>query len=167
MRWQRWTLFAFLFATTLTFASCVSALGTQSYTPQPMPQRMFVPVTVPSALPVASAEPVPTPEPTVRHSSAPTLSPRPTATRGTSHKAVVHGEASWGYGFYGHVVTRYHRGTIIRVCGPIGCTGKVASWGYGPARYTGRIADLDVRVFERVCGPRSIGVCDITLEVWK
>ncbi len=78
----------------------------------------------------------------------------------------IHGEASWGP-FKGHVVTRYPRGTIIRVCGKLGCTGKTRSWGYGPAKYTGRIADLDVNVFEHVCGPRSIGVCQIRLFVYR
>lgn len=114
---------------------------------------------------VTSTPASPTPEPTF------TPSPAPSASRNTSKAQAptrtLRGEASWGYGFKGHIVTRYKRGTIIRVCGPLGCTPKVRSWGYGPAKYTGRIADLDVNVFEDVCGPRSIGVCQIRLEVWK
>jgi hypothetical protein len=75
------------------------------------------------------------------------------------------GEASWGYGFHGNIVTRYPRGTPIRVCGPLACTEWVESWGYGPAKRTGRIVDLDVHVFEDICAPRRMGVCQVTLQV--
>jgi hypothetical protein len=117
---------------------------------------------LPSVVPTPSITPKPssTPQPTKRPAAT------PKATVGQPTK-VIRGEASWGYGFKGNVVTRYPRGTHIRVCGKLGCTGVVHSWGYGPAKYTGRIADLDVNVFEDVCGPRSIGVCQIRLEVWK
>lgn len=92
--------------------------------------------------------------------------PKGTTTAGTgSAKKVLKGEASWGP-FKGHVVTRFPRGTRIKVCGPKGCTPIVRSWGYGPAQKTHRIADLDVHVFEKVCAPRGIGVCDITLYVY-
>jgi hypothetical protein len=78
------------------------------------------------------------------------------------------GEASWGY-LTGHVVTRYPRGTAIRVCGPLGCwpsaTTWGASWGYGPARRTGRIVDLDRSVFAAICGNPRQGVCQVVLEV--
>lgn len=72
------------------------------------------------------------------------------------------GVASWGP-FSGHVVTRYPRGTSIFVRGPLGGWTGV-SWGYGPAASTGRIVDLDVTVFEMICGPRSLGLCHVTLE---
>jgi hypothetical protein len=83
-------------------------------------------------------------------------SPRPaTAPR------VVRGIASWGR-FGGHVVTRLPRGTRIRVCGAIGCwSGR--SWGYGPARWTGRLVDLDAAVFRAICGPLSAGLCRVSL----
>lgn len=73
------------------------------------------------------------------------------------------GTASWG-DFGGHVVTRLPRGTRIEVVGPHG-TWHGRSWGYGPAKWTGRIVDLDVRVFEDICGPRSLGLCKVTLSI--
>jgi hypothetical protein len=76
----------------------------------------------------------------------------------------VTGIASWGY-FEGHVVTRYPRGTLIRVCGPLTCW-RGRSWGYGPDPRTKRIADLDRSVFARLCGPPSRGLCRVTLTAW-
>ena len=73
----------------------------------------------------------------------------------------VAGIASWGW-FGGHVVTRLPRGTRITVCGELGCwSGK--SWGYGPAKRTGRIVDLDREVFRDLCGAPSKGLCEVTL----
>ena len=102
----------------------------------------------------------------VTNSPRPQKTSSPATTAKPIHGIIRSGEASWGP-FKGHVVTRYPRGTAIRVCGRLGCTGITRSWGYGPAKYTGRIADLDVRVFEHVCGPRSIGVCKIKLFVYR
>jgi len=73
----------------------------------------------------------------------------------------ISGIASWG-DFNGHVVTRYPRGTPIRVCGPLDCWSG-ASWGYGPDPRTNRIADLDREVFRRICGDPSMGLCRVTL----
>lgn len=152
----------------LTMAVLISACGTSAAaSPRSfatLPPEAFRPVRiVEHADSAASASPsMATPTPSPRPTR--TASPRPTATRGPS--VTLRGEASWGP-FSGHVVTRYPRGTIVRVCGKLGCTGRVRSWGYGPAKYTGRIADLDVHVFERVCGPRWRGVCQITLQVWR
>ena len=153
----------------LTMAVLISACGTSAAaTPQQsfavLPPEAFHSVVIAEyAGSVASASPsMATPKPSARPTK--TASPRVTPTRGPS--VTLRGEASWGP-FSGHVVTRYPRGTIVRVCGTLGCTGRVRSWGYGPAKYTGRIADLDVHVFERVCGPRSRGVCQITLQVWR
>lgn len=150
-------------STLMLLSACTSASGRVPTSIAPLPPEAFR--AFPTASYAASATPAPTPvlspEPTPR----PTTKPKPQTTSGPS--VVLRGEASWGYGFKGNVVTRYPRGTHIRVCGPIGCTGLVHSWGYGPAKYTGRIADLDVNVFEDVCGPRGVGVCDIKLEVWK
>lgn len=82
-----------------------------------------------------------------------------------SMRETLTGTASWGYGWPGHVVTRLPRGTPIIVTGPLGAwTG--ASWGYGPDPdiFPERIADLDVLIFEAICGPRSMGVCAVTVE---
>lgn len=74
----------------------------------------------------------------------------------------VSGVASWGY-FDGHVVTRLPRGTTILVTGPLGSwAGK--SWGYGPAKWTRRVVDLDASVFRAICGSLSRGLCHVKLE---
>lgn len=50
------------------------------------------------------------------------------------------------------------------IVGPLG-TWQGVSWGYGPDpdTFPERVADLDVTVFEKVCGPRSKGTCEVTL----
>lgn len=88
--------------------------------------------------------------------AAPTTEPLPTPGHSLT------GTASWGY-FSGHVVTRVPRGTPITVIGPLGSwSGK--SWGYGPAKWTGRIVDADREVFRLLCGDPSKGLCTVTLE---
>ena len=72
------------------------------------------------------------------------------------------GVASWGY-FGGHVVSRWPRGTVLTVCGNVGCR-TAHSWGYGPAKWTGRLVDLDVTVFRDVCGWEGKGLCRVS--VW-
>lgn len=103
--------------------------------------------------------------PVVRSRVEPKPSSKPSpSSKVTSWKSKMTGTASWGP-FSGHVVTRLERGTPIKVCGKLGCwSGK--SWGYGPAKWTGRIVDLDVAVFEDICAPRSVGLCRVTLY-WK
>jgi hypothetical protein len=168
LKWLRLTAFT-LMLLFITMACADTAAHTQS-TITRVPQSEFrsfsVESAVPSVPPTPTLTPAPSSGPTQRPKQKPTSVSSRQGTGGTASK-VITGEASWGYGFKGHVVTRYPRGTVIRVCGRLGCTGKVLSWGYGPAKRTGRIADLDVSVFENVCGPRSMGVCQIKLEVWK
>lgn len=96
----------------------------------------------------------------------------PTPVADTPAPVVPHrlaGEASWG-DFGGHVVTRLARGTRIRVCGALGCWPSVTtwgrSWGYGPAKRTGRIVDLDRSVFAAICGDPRRGVCQVVLR-WQ
>ena len=167
MKWLN--MLAFLF--TLMFMSSCTTVSAQPQSmggKRPLPQSEFRSMVVGPAAPSpmftltpALASPTDSPKPTPSHRASSRV-----VTTGTYRRSIT-GEASWGYGFHGHVVTRYARGTVIRVCGRIGCTGKVLSWGYGPAKRTGRIADLDVRIFENVCGPRSMGVCTIKLEVYR
>ncbi len=165
--WKRMALMV----SALMILACSTAQGHDPYEDAALRNSdalIFHPVaSVASATPASPSSSVASsPKP----ASTPKATPLPTSTTSTTRTSIVRtlrGEASWGYGFKGHVVTRYPRGTIIRVCGPIGCTGKVKSWGYGPAKYTGRIADLDVHVFEAVCGPRSAGICRITLTVYR
>lgn len=75
---------------------------------------------------------------------------------------VTIGTASWG-DFSGHIVTRYQRGTHVHVCVTRCVVGR--SWGYGPASWTHRIVDLDRRLFRRVCGDPSRGLCRVAL--WR
>ena len=78
-------------------------------------------------------------------------------------RTALRGTASWGNGWTG-VVTRLPRGTVIRVCGPLGCwSGR--SVGYGPAVRTHRVADLSRSVFSRICGDPSAGLCRVSIEV--
>jgi hypothetical protein len=164
MKWLRLATFTSML---LFITACASTSAHAPSVSTRLPQSEFRNIVV---APVASSlVSTPTPE-----KPSPTLAPDPTAsprassraaTTGTSKRSVT-GEASWGP-FKGHVVTRYSRGTIVRVCGGLGCTGKVRSWGYGPAKSTGRVADLDSSIFRHVCGPLSMGVCQVKLEVWK
>ena len=157
----------------LILLSCTSITASAEipYRHSPVGETEFSPLpTGRIASGVVSVKPATTPQPTSGASPVGTPTGKETTgknlTSGT--RTVIRGEASWGYGFYGHVVTRYPRGTIIRVCGKLGCTGRVKSWGYGPAKRTGRIADLDINVFRNVCGdPIRLGVCQIRLEVWR
>jgi hypothetical protein len=99
----------------------------------------------PSTLPASSPAVASTPRP----------GPRP------ANRSIT-GIASWGTGWVG-VVTRLPRGTWIRVCGALGCwSGR--SVGYGPARWTGRIADLSRAVFADICGLPSMGLCRVVLS---
>jgi hypothetical protein len=92
----------------------------------------------------------------------------PHAVTETRQKAIrpsgtaLRGTASWGNGWTG-VVTRLPRGTVIRVCGPLGCwSGR--SVGYGPAVRTHRVADLSRSVFSRICGDPSAGLCRVSID---
>jgi hypothetical protein len=167
MKWLRLTTFTSML---LFITACASTTAHAPSTITRIPQSEFrsfsVPFATPSALPTPTTTPVPSTGLTQHQKVKPVSVSSQQGTGGKRPRSIT-GEASWGYGFKGHVVTRYPRGTVIRVCGPIGCTPKVRSWGYGPAKWTGRIADLDVHVFEHVCGPRSIGTCQVRLEVWK
>lgn len=50
--------------------------------------------------------------------------------------------------------------------GPLGCwSGR--SVGYGPKASTGRVADLSRSVFKSICGDPSIGLCRVTMEVFR
>jgi len=54
-------------------------------------------------------------------------------------------------------------GSRWRVCGPAGCA-VAELWDRGPNQRLHRLADLSPRVFERVCGPLSLGVCQVSVE---
>jgi hypothetical protein len=101
-----------------------------------------------------------TPRPTPR----PTLRPTPRPTPAVVYTSKQAGRAAWGY-LDGRVITRLPAGTRIKVCGAKGCW-EGRSYGYGPKEGTGYLVDLDASIFERICGPRSMGVADIVLS-WR
>lgn len=143
-----WTLLAF------------PTTATAPWVPTTVPPEAFVPVVVDVqiAAPALTARPaIDVPAPAIR-----TVTPKPSG--GTTSSTKMVGTASWGP-FGGNIVTREKRGTPVKVCGELGCTKWMPSYGYGPVKNTGRIVDLDVNLFEDVCGPRSIGLCKVTLYV--
>lgn len=148
---MKWRIPSVVLLLGLFLALTVDSNGQQPRRVELPPDVMFLPIPT-LTLPVEStpASPVVSPSPT----PAPTAQPP---------SIIISGTASWG-DFDGHVVTRYPRGTPIKVCGQRGCwTGL--SWGYGPQASTGRIVDLDVHIFENICAPRGIGLCTVTLRL--
>lgn len=143
-------------ATALPFPTLDAPLPTARPTPTPTPK----PTPKPTARPKAT--PKPTPKPTARPKATPKPTPKPTPKIVYTDKAA--GVAAWGW-LDGHVVTRLPAGTRIKVCGPRGCW-EGRSYGYGPKESSGKLVDLDVTIFERICGPRSIGVADVVLY-WR
>jgi hypothetical protein len=129
-------------------------------TPRPTPTATPKPTPKPTAKPKPKATPKPTPRPTPKPTPRPTPKPTPRIVY-TDEEA---GRAAWGY-LDGRVVTRLPAGTRIKVCGARGCW-EGRSYGYGPQESTGKLVDLDVAIFERICGPRSVGVADVVLY-WR
>jgi len=131
--------------------------GHASATPRPAPQ--------PSAgLALPAGEGRTAAPPRLRVQPAAVVRVRPASGSVTApHPSILRGIASWGDGWVG-VVTRLQRGTPICVTGPRGrWCGR--STGYGPARWTGRIADLSRLVFVAICGPASLGLCRVEVVV--
>jgi len=111
----------------------------------------------PAERPGSSSTPSHTPAIPTPEAPAATAEARP----GAGFRHSLTGIASWGYGWAG-VVTRLPRGTPICVYGPIGhWCGR--SEGYGPAKRTGRIADLSKAVFADVVGDPRIGLGKVKL----
>lgn len=83
--------------------------------------------------------------------------------------AIVSGLASWMPEFYGpaYLALPQGAGRRVRLCGAGGCLVMVSN-DSGPSlamQRLGRIADVAVLAWERICGvPRSIGLCRITEE---
>lgn len=143
----------------------IRSASSQSATLNP---SLFVPVVV--MAPTFTLQPFATPVATAAGPSSAPATHGPSATVGTSTSGAsgayarsLSGIASWG-DFGGHVVTRLPRGTRIEVVGPHG-TWRGVSWGYGPAKWTERIVDLDRSVFNDLCGnPVILGLCKVTLR---
>lgn len=152
-----------LLALSLAVVACASSVvsTTTARAPSPLatigPSAWITVTTTPSWPSLTPSSPDPTSGPSPKPSTKPTSKPRTSV-----YTRSWYGEASWGY-FGGHVVTRLPRGTRIEIVGPLG-RWRGVSWGYGPAKWTGRIADLDKEVFRSVCGSPSRGVCNATLK---
>ena len=131
----------------------------------PTPRPTASPTPKATRKPKPKATPRPTPKPTPRPKPRATPKPTPRPTPRPTPKIVYAneeaGRAAWGH-LDGRVVTRLPAGTRIKVCGDKGCW-EGRSYGYGPQESTGKLVDLDLAIFERICGPRSIGVADILL----
>lgn len=160
MKWK-----TILIGATLFFVACSQGLG-QLPSAEGVTSPTYQPiVTGLSTFPPFTAEPAVPATPATTPVSTATPAPKRTATTGP---LVLRGVASYGP-FSGHIVTRYKRGTLVRATGPNGRSDIVKSWGYGPDPkiFPERIADLDTSWFRVVCGPTSMGLCNITLEVWN
>ena len=92
------------------------------------------------------------------HSVAPPPEPKPVA--------VTRGTASWVAPKWGrdYLAMRLPKGTHVRICA-VTCWDAVVV-DYGPAKRTGRIADIAVERWEAIVGkPRSRGLATVTVEV--
>ena len=74
------------------------------------------------------------------------------------------GEASWYASNCNCTAMRIWRGRAVWVRGPVGEV-RVRINDYGPAKWTGRIIDLNPNSFQAVCGRLSKGVCDVRVTL--
>ena len=66
-----------------------------------------------------------------------------------------------------YLAMRLPKGTHVTLSGPGGTWEAVVN-DYGPAKRTGRIADIAVGRWEDICGvPRSLGLCRVTAVITK
>lgn len=94
--------------------------------------------------------------------------PAPSATQ-TAADVTLEGIASWVAPRYGrnYLAMRLPKGTHVTLSGPGGTWEAVVN-DYGPAKRTGRIADIAVGRWEDICGvPRSLGLCRVTAVITK
>jgi hypothetical protein len=57
-------------------------------------------------------------------------------------------------------------GKTVTICGPKGCVRRTST-DAGPDKAmqrAGRVADLNVYDFQKVCGPPSMGLCRVTVR---
>lgn len=88
---------------------------------------------------------------------------------GTAADVTIEGIASWVAPKWGrdYLAMRLPRGTRVTLSGPGGTWHAVVN-DYGPARRTGRIADIAVGRWEDICGvPRSLGLCRVTAVITR
>ena len=126
---------------------------------------MIPPWGVVLTLHLLAATPAPHPSPAIVTRHAPAEAP---ATAKPS-PGTLRGVASWMPERYGarYLALPDGRGHRVRICGKGGCM-TMTSNDAGPSKRMqrrGRIADIGVLAWERICGvPRSVGLCRITVE---
>ena len=141
------------------------------YEPSSTPRPVATPRPAATAAPKAAhvtAAPPPSPkasrQPAPAHRAAAKATPARAPTPAIAYRNRLSGRATWGP-FGGAVITRLPPGTLIRVCGRLGCWEGVSS-GHGPSADGGNLVDLSPEVFRRVCGPLGVGVGSIVLS-WR
>lgn len=137
----------------LLISSTPAAEGLQPSIPTPLPASTFQPVVVTASPEVPPASTTPTPV------TAQAKRPVP-VTR-------ISGIASWYASWCNCTAMRQWRGRLVRVVGPAGVVATVRIDDYGPARWTGRIIDLNPATFEAVCKNLSRGTCAVTVTLLK
>lgn len=110
-----------------------------------------------------------TPSPAVANvaTSEGTDGPADSHAGGTAADVTLEGIASWVAPRYGksYLAMRLPKGTHVTLSGPGGTWEAVVN-DYGPAKRTGRIADIAVGRWEDICGvPRSLGLCRVTAVI--
>jgi len=113
---------------------------------------------------VAPPSPTATQKPATKSRTVSKAAPAPAPKPAIVYRYRASGRATWGP-FGGAVITRLPPGTLIRVCGSLGCWEGVSS-GHGPSADGGNLVDLSPEVFRRVCGPLGIVVGSIVLS-WR
>lgn len=144
-------------ATALEAPIAVAAAASSAPPPSPSPS-------VAGALPIARAFDDPDgAEPDVL-----TLNPTPTPTPKPpplpAPRQVLTGTATWYTA--GTTAMRLPRGTLVKICGSATCVVR-RTGDYGPATWTGHIADLTPQDFRTVCGcGTGTGVIRVRITIY-
>ena len=110
-----------------------------------------------------------TPSAEIRHQGLDSPATGSGAPTHTAADVTLEGIASWVAPRYGkgYLAMRLPKGTHVTLSGPGGTWEAVVN-DYGPAKRTGRIADIAVGRWEDICGvPRSLGLCRVTAVITK
>ena len=161
----------------LLLAACTAPRAASDVSPRPgqlgAPQSVSGPVASHPAGPGIGATRggAPSPSPAVVNvtTSEGTDGPADSHAGGTAADVTLEGIASWVAPRYGksYLAMRLPKGTHVTLSGPGGTWEAVVN-DYGPAKRTGRIADIAVGRWEDICGvPRSLGLCRVTAVITK
>lgn len=154
--------------------------GPPSSAPQPVPvatrSPAAAPVFLPALLPiVAGLAGFPSPSPNGTRPAGDGAAPDRIGSdvvrvvhSDESRPVILRGTASWVRASLGsrYLAMRIPKGTQVLVCGKQSCVVRVVN-DYGPSKrkHPERIADLSAHDFRVICGPLSMGVCDVTATV--